>query len=84
MYSHSLFSKRNFKENYKKRINIYVGDIVINFNKIKDNKKYNFYSELNKLWIHGLVHLFGFKHYKITDYKKMNVLEKKILNHINK
>ena len=51
---------------------------------IKDNKKYNFYSELNKLWIHGLVHLFGFKHYKITDYKKMNVLEKKILNHINK
>ena len=53
-------------------------------NKIKDNKKYNFYSELNKLWIHGLVHLFGFKHYKITDYKKMNVLEKKILNHINK
>jgi len=82
--SFPFFKKEILKKIIKKRINIYVGDIVINFNKIKDNKKYNFYSELNKLWIHGLVHLFGFKHYKITDYKKMNVLEKKILNHINK
>ena len=33
--------------------------------------------ELNKLWIHGLLHLFGYDHKYEKEYKKMNNLENK-------
>ena len=81
--SFPFFKKEILKKIIKKKINIYVGDIVINFNKIKDNKEYNFYSELNKLWIHGLVHLFGYDHKTDNNYIKMKTLEKKFLKKLN-
>ena len=37
-----------------------------------------FKEELNKLWIHGLIHLFGHEHKKYKDYKAMRRLEKNI------
>ena len=56
------------KELHKRLINekeIYLGDIIINLNEIKDKKKLkNFKEEFNNLWIHGLVHLFGHDHKK--------------------
>ena len=34
-------------------------------NKIKHLGKKNFILELDKLWVHGLVHLFGYDHKKM-------------------
>ena len=75
------------KELRKKLINekeIYLGDIIINLNEIKDKKKSkNFKIEFNNLWIHGLVHLFGHDHKKEKDFLKMKKVEKKYSSFIN-
>ena len=75
------------KELHKRLINekeIYLGDIIINLNKIKDKKKLkNFKNELNNLWIHGLVHLFGHDHKKEKDFLAMKRIEKKYSSFIN-
>ena len=63
---------------------IYLGDIIINLNKIKkNNKKNDFKIDFDRLWIHGLIHLFGYDHKKDKDYKKMNKIEKKYFNIVN-
>ena len=62
---------------------IYLGDIIINFQKLKEsNLALNFKNRFDELWIHALLHLFGFKHKKNSDYKKMNYLEKKFYKDI--
>ena len=75
------------KELHKRLINekeIYLGDIIINLNKIKYKKKSkNFKIEFNNLWIHGLVHLFGHDHKKEKDFLKMKKIEKKYSSFIN-
>ena len=75
------------KELHKKLINekeIYLGDIIINFNEIKNKKRpKNFKIEFNNLWIHGLVHLFGYDHKKEKDYLVMKKIEKKYSSFIN-
>ena len=75
------------KEFHKKLINekeIYLGDIIINFNEIKDIKKLkNFKIEFNNLWIHGLVHLLGHDHKKEKDFLAMKKIEKKYSSFIN-
>ena len=44
---------------------------------VKNKKnKASFKSEFNKLWIHGLTHLFGYDHKKDKDFYKMNRVEK--------
>ena len=64
-----------------KKKDIYLGDVILNFYKIK---KKNFEENFNKLWIHGFLHLLGHKHKKNSDYKKMYELEKLIFNKIKK
>ena len=75
------------KELHKKLISekeIYLGDIIINLNEIKNKKKLkNFKNELNNLWIHGLVHLFGHDHKKEKDFLAMKRIEKKYSSFIN-
>tara|TARA_Y100001980_G_C14336776_1_gene152276 strand:- start:112 stop:579 length:468 start_codon:yes stop_codon:yes gene_type:complete len=75
------------KDLYKRLINekeIYIGDIIINLNKINEKKKLkNFKKEFDNLWIHGLVHLFGHDHKKEKDYLIMSKLEKKYSRFIN-
>ena len=77
------------KELHKRLINekeIYLGDIIINLNKIKiKNKKKikNFKNEFDKLWIHGLLHLFGYDHKKDKDFLKMTRFEKKYFDIVN-
>ena len=75
-------TKKELKKKLKERTKIYLGDIIINFNKIK-KKKENFKIEFDKLWIHGLVHLFGYEHEKKKDYKDMLKIEKRYFNFIN-
>ena len=82
--SFPFYNKKNLKVELKKNKEIYLGDIIINLNKIKNrhNKK-KFKIEFNKLWIHGLVHLFGHDHKKNKDFAEMQKIEKKFLFYID-
>ncbi len=79
------FQEKKFLLNQiKNQKEVYLGDIVINLNKIKFvNDTNDFENEFNKLWIHGLIHLFGHKHKKDKDFKIMSSIEKKYLNFLN-
>ena len=72
------------KKELKKGKEIYLGDIIINLNKVgfKNHLK-KFKIDFDRLWIHGLVHLFGYDHKKNSDFIKMNKIEKKYFNSIN-
>ena len=80
--SFPFYQTNEFKEKLKKEKEIYLGDIIINLNKI-ENKKNNFILKFNKLWIHGLVHLFGYDHKKDKDFYYMSRIEKKFLSYLN-
>ena len=81
--SFPFYNQKIFKNKLKKEKEIYLGDIIINLNKIKtkENLK-SFKLEFDKLWVHGLVHLFGHDHKKDKDFEKMNKIEKKYLKYI--
>ena len=82
--SFPFHTKKDLKKKLKLEKEVYLGDIVINLNKIKDKKKKkNFKFEFDRLWIHGLVHLFGHDHKKNQDFKKMYKVEKKYFTLIN-
>jgi len=60
--------------------NIYLGDIAISYEIInKRSKKSNFNLEFDKMWVHGYLHLNGYKHKKNKDYYKMKKKEDLIL-----
>ena len=68
---------------YKKKT--YIGDIAISFEIIDKRAKFtNFNIEFDKIWIHGYLHLVGYDHKKLKDFKIMNKKENLILNHLNK
>ena len=74
-------TKKELNKKLKKEKEVYLGDIIINFNKIKGKKTIKkFLIEFDRLWIHGLVHLFGYQHKREKDYLKMSKVEKKFLN----
>ena len=67
----------------KKQKNIYLGDIIINLNEInKINRKKNFSNIFDKIWIHGLTHLLGYRHKSNIDFSIMQKLETKIIKAI--
>ena len=81
--SFPFYNKKNLKKKIKNEKEIYLGDIIINLNKIRSKKNMkNFKLEFDKLWIHGLVHLFGYDHKKEKDYRKMSQVEKNYLKYI--
>ena len=66
----------------KKKINtkIYLGDIALSYEIInRRSKNSNFNMEFDKMWIHGYLHLLGYDHKKLRDYKAMKRIEDKIL-----
>ncbi|WP_089697894.1 rRNA maturation RNase YbeY [Candidatus Pelagibacter communis] len=73
------FIKTDLKKELKKK-EIYLGDIIISYQYIFPNKQN---SILEKTFIHGFLHLLGFDHKKIKDFKIMNREENKILNSIS-
>ena len=82
--SFPFYNKKELQKNLKKEKEIYLGDIIINLNKIKNKKNKNIFKiEFNKLWIHGLTHLFGYDHCKDQDFYQMNKIEKKFLSYLN-
>ncbi len=82
--SFPFYEKKKLKNIFKKNKEIYLGDIIVNLSKIKDksNKK-DFKIEFNRLWIHGLVHLFGYKHKLNKDFYSMSKIEKKYFKYIS-
>lgn len=62
----------------------YIGDIIISYEILKNRaKKTNFFFEFDKIWVHGLLHLYGYDHQKSKDYKLMLKIEKKILKYFD-
>ena len=66
----------------KKKTNteVYLGDIALSYEIInRRSKTSNFDLEFDKVWIHGYLHLLGYDHKKIKDYKVMKKIENKII-----
>ena len=76
--------KKELKKILKVNSNIYLGDIIINFKQIKTTSKTIFKDHFDMLWIHGLLHLFGYDHKNDYSFKKMHTIEKKFLKKISK
>ena len=82
--SFPFYEKKQLNNRIKREKEIYLGDIIINLNKIKNkNNKVKFQEKLNKLWVHGLVHLFGHQHKKNQDFNTMKKIEEKYLKYMN-
>ncbi len=82
--SFPFYTKKELKKKIKMNKEIYLGDIIVNLNKIKNkDSKNHFITEFNKLWIHGLTHLFGYDHKKDLDFLKMIKMEKKFISYLN-
>ena len=75
----------------EKKINIkknpYIGDIVISYefmNKPKVLSTLEFKNKVTKIFIHGFLHLLGYDHIKLKDFRVMLIEEKKIYQTIKK
>ena len=74
----------SFPIKIKNKNSLYVGDIAISYEIIKDRSKdTNFFLEFDKMWIHGYLHLIGYDHAKIKDFQKMFRKEKLILKYFH-
>ena len=65
----------------------YIGDIVISYefmNKPKILSTLEFKRKITKIFFHGFLHLFGYDHIKLKDFKVMLIEEKKIYQTIKK
>ena len=75
----------SFPLKVKLKNKLYLGDIAISFEIINRRaKSSSFDHELDKMWIHGYLHLLGHDHKKNKDYILMNKKEKLILKKLNK
>ena len=75
------------QEKIKIKNKSYLGDIVISYNfmqKPKNQEIKPFKDKVIKTFIHGFLHLLGFDHIKLKDYKKMFKEEQKIYHLVNK
>ena len=82
--SFPFHTKKEFKNKIKTKQDLYLGDIIINLDKVKDKKIIkNFKKEFDRLWIHGLAHLFGHDHKKDKDFRKMQQIEKRYFELVN-
>ena len=75
----------------EKKINIkkspYIGDIAISYdfmNKPKTLSALEFKNKVAKIFIHGFLHLLGYDHIKLKDFKVMLIEEEKIYQIIKK
>ena len=75
----------------EKKLNIkespYIGDIIISYefmNKPKILSILEFRNKVAKIFIHGFLHLLGYDHIKLKDYKVMLIEEEKIYQTIKK
>ena len=70
------------KNIYKKKN--YIGDMALSFEIINKRSKFTTFNiEFDKMWVHGYLHLIGYDHKKLKDFKKMNKKENLIFNYLN-
>ncbi len=82
--SFPFYNKKELVRKLTKEKEIYLGDVIVNLNKIKERRdKSLFLLELDRLWIHGLVHLLGYDHKKLKDFNNMAKVEKKFMSYLN-
>ena len=75
----------SFPINHKMLNNLYIGDIAISYEIInKRSRNSNFFLEFDKIWVHGYLHLLGYKHKKLLDYKIMSKKENLIIDYFHK
>ena len=75
----------------EKKINIkkspYIGDIIVSYefmNKPKALSTLEFKNKVIKIFIHGFLHLLGYDHIRLKDFKEMLIEENKIYQTIEK
>tara|TARA_Y100001958_G_C21115231_1_gene461018 strand:+ start:316 stop:780 length:465 start_codon:yes stop_codon:yes gene_type:complete len=76
-----------FNKKIKLKRNLYLGDIIISYNfmnKPKNQKINLFKHKLIKTFIHGFLHLLGYDHMNIREYKQMLKEEDKIYQSVIK
>ena len=63
----------------------YIGDIVVSYefmNKPRALSSLEFKIKVTKIFIHGFLHLLGYDHIKLKDFKEMLIVEEKIYQSI--
>ena len=59
----------------------YIGDIIVSYDFMNKPKALNildFKKKVTKIFIHGFLHLLGYDHIKLKDFKEMLIEEEKI------
>jgi len=70
------------KNIYKKKN--YIGDMALSFEIVNKRSKFTTFNiEFDKMWVHGYLHLIGYDHKKLKDFKKMDKKENLIFNYLN-
>jgi len=74
----------SFPLNIKLKCNNYLGDIAISYEIVNKRSKNSFFDhELDKMWIHGYLHLNGYNHIKYKDFQNMSRKENLIFKQLN-
>ena len=74
-----------FDKDLKSKKKVYLGDVALSYQYIEaitKKQKKNFDDYFKKMLVHGLLHLIGYEHNSFKNYKKMSLLEKKIIRNI--
>ena len=74
-----------FNKDIKSKKKVYLGDLALSYQYIeaiikKQNTSFDDY--FKKMLVHGVLHLIGHEHDSLKKYKKMDLLEKKIVRNI--
>ena len=68
----------------KSKNKTYLGDIAVSYEIINKRSNKSFFDhELDRMWIHGYLHLSGYDHVKNIDFKKMYKKENLIFKQLN-
>ena len=74
-----------FDKDLKSKKKVYLGDVALSYQYIEaitKKQKTSFDDYFKKMLVHGLLHLIGYEHNSFKNYKKMSLLEKKIIRNI--
>ena len=77
--------KNFFKKDFKLKKKLYLGDIALSYQYIEaiiKKQNISFDNYFKKMLVHGVLHLIGHEHDSFKKYKKMNLLEQKIIRTI--
>ena len=77
--------KNFFNKDLKSKKKVYLGDIALSYQYIEaiiKKQNISFDDYFKKMLVHGVLHLIGHEHDSFKKYKKMNLLEQKIIRTI--